>query len=199
MGKMKIYKDQGHGITRMSLDFWREKRNLIGRTIKVECDLIPIHKEVDPETSMALEWSLKITGTKGIILLSGCNCGYGGEGPHGTAIILRELGIEYDKAEKLTHGPKFSVPISACQVCQFYGEVDGGDWVDYGSTRVQTPIGYGCRDGWDYDEEGNEISDLSNCPHLKELPFCVKHPEERLDYRYGCNKCMEEAMKDKEE
>ena len=53
-----------------------------------------------------------------------------------------------------------------CWDCEFYVVVDGGDWVDYGSTRVQTPEYYGCKGEYDLDGNGEEMDmDLEGCEH----------------------------------
>ena len=188
-----IHKDDGGGITERSLSFWKQKKDYIGRVVKVEAHQDCLYREKQysgPGIEHFLEWNLRITGSKGSILLSGCNCGYGGEGPNGTRRILMELGIEYSKAEELMRKHDFSIPIPACPICQLYGEVEGGDLVDYGSTRVRTPIYYGCKDGWDQD--GEPKIDLSNCPYFKELPFCKIHPTTHVEPKSGCPKCVEE-------
>jgi hypothetical protein len=88
-----ILYDDGGGITRRSIDFWHDNKHKIGNVgmLKVSFDS-HIHNDK--------EYNLVAMGNEGTIFLSGCNCGYGGEGPHGTKQILIELGVPADKAEE---------------------------------------------------------------------------------------------------
>jgi len=79
-----------------------------------------------------------------------------------------------------------------CASCVRYGEIGGGDWVPYGSTRAQLPIDYGCTEDLDLDDCGETI-DTSFCPYYKELPRCPYHPGEYQPPWRGCGLCMEEA------
>lgn len=93
-------KDDGGGITSKSLKFWNENKNNIGFVFGLEASVGALHTEKRTENGVTyfVEYNCKIYGYKGDILLSGCNCGYGGTGPNGTAKILAELGVPIDKA-----------------------------------------------------------------------------------------------------
>ena len=79
-----VIHDGGEGITIESLQFFKDHARQIGRVFEINLN----HNAL---------FHMEIIGTEGIILLSGCNCGYRGEGPHGSAAILKRLGI-LDKA-----------------------------------------------------------------------------------------------------
>ena len=96
---MNIQKDNGYGITRESLEFWRINRPKIGPVLSVECK-----NDLRCETSTdghPLEYTCIIHGRDGEIWLSGCTCGYGGEGPHGTARVLMEIGVPEERAHSM--------------------------------------------------------------------------------------------------
>ena len=97
------YKDEGHGITAKSLEFWDQHKPLIGEVTHVGGSFKPL----EPNT----EYTLIIYGLHGTILLSGCNCGYNGEGPNGTRKILEELGIDHGKAVELMCRKNFTTEI----------------------------------------------------------------------------------------
>jgi len=99
MNIMGILKDNGHGITRNSLDFWRANKDKIGPVLSVEVR-DDLYVEQSPE-GYPLEYPCAIYGTDGIIFLSGCTCGYGGEGPSGTAKVLEDIGVLPEDAGKL--------------------------------------------------------------------------------------------------
>ncbi len=103
MRGIRMYlKDEGHGVTRKSLAFWQENKHLIGKVICIEGDREGLYKEERESGGIpyTVDYTLLIFGTRGAILLSGCNCGYGGEGPNGTAKILHELGSTMDDAHR---------------------------------------------------------------------------------------------------
>ncbi len=66
-----------------------------------------------------------IAGKKGIILLSGCNSGYGGEGPNGTRKILVELGIEPEKARHLMHNDTIEFVAPKCTFYNICLDISG--------------------------------------------------------------------------
>jgi len=110
------YKDNGYGITQNSLDYWHENKHLIGDVKYLACSFNPllVDTEITKDSIISpLEYTLKIVGTNGVIFLSGCNCGYGGEGPNGTRKILEELGINHDKAMELIYQKRFTINIGA--------------------------------------------------------------------------------------
>lgn len=92
--------DEGHGITRKSLEYWDAYKGIIGRVVRVDVSEEPLHTEQDHFRGAIFEYNFVAFGTKGTIYLSGCNCGYGGEGPNGTAKILAELGLPIDEARR---------------------------------------------------------------------------------------------------
>ena len=101
---MNLYQDDGGGITVKSLKFWDQHKKLIGKVNQIEADRDYIECERKPMTGggwLQKDYSVRITGNKGTILLSGCNCGYGGEGPNGTRQILEELGLTNEQARNL--------------------------------------------------------------------------------------------------
>lgn len=91
---MLLLKDNGHGITEQSLKFWHDNKDKIGDVKTLEASFEPLALDYD-DLGM-LEYNVEIKGSKGSILLSGCNSGYSGEGPNGTAKILAELGVPLD-------------------------------------------------------------------------------------------------------
>jgi len=95
-------KDSGYGVTRDSLKFWNEHKNSIGKITHMvvsEKELFSEHITENGVTYL-VDYNCMIFGTNGAIILSGCNCGYGGEGPNGTAKILAELGLPIEKARQ---------------------------------------------------------------------------------------------------
>ncbi len=95
-------KDDGGGITERSLAFWNQNKGKIGLPISVEASFEGLVTEDRTENGITypVEYNLIIHGYAGDILLSGCNCGYGGTGPNGTAKILAELGIPIETARQ---------------------------------------------------------------------------------------------------
>jgi hypothetical protein len=94
-------KDEGGGITRESLEFWNRHKHDIGNILTVDVSAEGLQTEDRKSESgytYPVEYNMMVTGTQGTILLSGCNCGYGGEGPNGTAKILAELGLTINQA-----------------------------------------------------------------------------------------------------
>lgn len=76
-----VLHDRGAGVTELSLQYFRRNVHRLGRVFEVNID-------------RDRAFSMEIRGTRGVMLLSGCNCGYGGEGPHGSVEVLRLLGVE---------------------------------------------------------------------------------------------------------
>ncbi len=77
-------KDRGGGITAESLDFFRRNRGVLGKIESVRCSF----------NGSGTIYNTVIVGITAIMHLSGLNCGYGGEGPHGLYTLLKELGLE---------------------------------------------------------------------------------------------------------
>ena len=96
-------RDNGGGITRESLEFWNKNKNSIGKVTHVEVSAEGLYLEDrtgENGITYPVEYNFIAFGECGAILLSGCNCGYGGEGPNGTAKILAELGLTLEEARK---------------------------------------------------------------------------------------------------
>jgi len=89
---VKLRADNGHGVTRQSLDYWKDvapvvKEDSVRRIVVSNRDLGPEDGVTRPGYTMKIE----ANGYK--VLLSGCNCGYGGEGPHGSLKVLEDIGV----------------------------------------------------------------------------------------------------------
>ena len=116
---MPYLKDDGGGITERSLKFWNENKSKIGKVTHVEVSeegLQTEDRKSESGITYPVEYNTMITGTQGSILLSGCNCGYGGEGPNGTAKILAELGLHIDKARKAMYQKTIHYDTLTCEV-----------------------------------------------------------------------------------
>ena len=87
---MRILRASDFGITRSALVYWNLTRPSLGQITQVSFGFEPI-AEGDVTTI--------ISGEKAEMHLSGTNCGYGGEGPHGSFQILMEIGVPKDLAE----------------------------------------------------------------------------------------------------
>ena len=112
---LRIYRDSGHGITEHSLKFWNENKGKIGEIVRVEVGFEPLREMQDSE-GIPLEWNFGAFGKKGAIFLSGCNCGYGGTGPNGTAKILAELGLPLEKARQAMWRKTINFDAIACKI-----------------------------------------------------------------------------------
>jgi len=82
-----ILHDNGYGITETSIQFFNKHRKLIGKVIRVS---------INKERVFAME----ISGSNGVILLSGCTCGYGGTGPHGSIRILKSINPNFSREDE---------------------------------------------------------------------------------------------------
>ncbi len=81
------------GTTSDALKAWEHYREHLGTVHEVYIAQRGIQGLPMAEDSDFLAKFLALGSTGTGLALSGTNCGYGGEGPHGTVIILRELGI----------------------------------------------------------------------------------------------------------
>lgn len=86
------YYDCGEKVTNLSLQFFRKTKEKIGKPLKIECVYL--------RKGRPIVYNTRIGGTDGEILLSGCNCGYSGEGPYGLYQILWELDVETRRYEE---------------------------------------------------------------------------------------------------
>lgn len=111
-------KDSGHGITEESLKFWQDNKDRIGLPIRLEASFEGLVTEDRTENGITypVEYNCIIHGYKGTILLSGCNCGYGGTGPNGTAKILDELGYPLSQARELMLHKNFEYDVLSGKV-----------------------------------------------------------------------------------
>lgn len=94
-------KDNGYGVTVKSLEFWDDNKLRIGKIKTLEASKALIFSCFEHTLNgflVSKEYTVKIVGEKGVIYLSGCNSGYGGEGPNGTRKILEDLGVNSDIA-----------------------------------------------------------------------------------------------------
>lgn len=101
-----ILKDDGHGITDNSIEFWHANKDKIGELLTVDVTAKPllVEQRTSDGATYEVEYNFRAIGMTGSILLSGCNCGYGGTGPNGTARILAELGLPLIAARKAMTG-----------------------------------------------------------------------------------------------
>lgn len=79
------------GTTSEALEAWDHYKENLGEVRAVLVTRSGIEGLPVAEDLLASFLALGSTGTA--LALSGTNCGYGGEGPHGSARILRELGV----------------------------------------------------------------------------------------------------------
>lgn len=89
---MKIYAEEEHGITQQSLAFFNGHKHELGDILEVQ--MIKYWDDLRNELT-GDGWEplpMRIKGTKAEIHLSGCNSGYGGEGPNGSVKVLKALG-----------------------------------------------------------------------------------------------------------
>jgi len=75
-----ILHDEGHGITQRSLEY-----------LEAYLDIVKAMKPYEVIIDFGRTFSLEIKCERGVVLLSGCNCGYGGTGPHGSVKALEML------------------------------------------------------------------------------------------------------------
>ena len=75
-----VYSDKGYGVTEESLNYLKTLKGKLGNIKQISID-------------QKREMSMEIACENGLVLLSGCNCGYGGTGPHGSIKVLEELGF----------------------------------------------------------------------------------------------------------
>jgi len=95
---VKILHDTGGGVTKESLDFWDKVKNLY------DVQWLDIYITFGRHFSFEIFGIDNKSNESVILLLSGCNCGYGGEGPHGSLKIVKELNPTID--ENLIFGNK---------------------------------------------------------------------------------------------
>lgn len=114
--------DYGDGVTQISLEAWECCKGFIGRVTSIMACFEPLFvrtRRSSCGTDYDVHWNLRIEGEAGVLYLSGCNCGYGGEGPNGTRRILEELGVPPERARELMLQREF--------IIEFSEEGDGND------------------------------------------------------------------------
>ena len=79
------------GVTRYSLEFGNEIKGMINEVVKAE---ILADKRQNVRLQLTTSDDVKV-------VLYGCNAGYGGEGPRGTAQILKEAGFNPGRVEEV--------------------------------------------------------------------------------------------------
>ena len=90
-------KDHGNGITRDSLQFFREHRHQLGEIVEASVRFPGFEDPYDP-------YLMVLRDDRGDeMLLSGCTAGYPGEGPRGAMEVLVEAGWPADQAALVFH------------------------------------------------------------------------------------------------
>jgi hypothetical protein len=79
---------ENSGSSTESLEYYKKNKNNLGKLIEVRCDKSTGEK-------------LRIRGEEAEMKLSGCTCGYSGQGPQTTAEVLHDLEFEKDEAWEL--------------------------------------------------------------------------------------------------
>ena len=85
MSELKVYYDDGGGVTQRSLEFWKLLRVPSWKIHQVTC------KNTGIFTTEVVCFDRQHNLI--VVLLSGLNCGYGGEGPHGLITLLEDCGF----------------------------------------------------------------------------------------------------------
>ena len=92
--------DDESGSTQESLQYWERNRVKLGNIQKARCQK---------------EGHLEVEGSLGVMQLRGLTCGYGGQGPQGTAEVLRDIGVPAEEAEELMGQIAFEVLVQCCR------------------------------------------------------------------------------------
>ncbi len=85
MTELIVYHDDGGGVTQRSLEYWKKTKQPDWQVRQVTCKNSGIF--TTEVTCFDNEHNLIV------VLLSGMNCGYGGEGPHGLLDLLTDCDI----------------------------------------------------------------------------------------------------------
>jgi hypothetical protein len=109
---LRYFRDGGHGSTEKSLTyFFKACRTVLRewgvvRPLRIEIDSDGVTKQHTSSKNAA--YTMKIlfgifpgTDDAYAIMLSGTQAGYGGEGPHGAAAILRFLGVPEKQVQEV--------------------------------------------------------------------------------------------------
>ena len=84
LSEYQVYSDKGYGVTSESIEYLETLKGKLGSIRQINID-------------QNREMSMEIVCEGGLVLLSGCNCGYGGTGPHGSVKVLELLGFNNPK------------------------------------------------------------------------------------------------------
>lgn len=93
---MTIFMDDGGGVTSESIKYFRDIIPNLQEIIKVEVSFEALRRVAvfDVLQFWTKEYTMILTDmSHNEMWLSGVNCSYGGEGPNGSYVILRELGF----------------------------------------------------------------------------------------------------------
>lgn len=98
MKTLTVFKDDGGGVTELSLKYFHEIKTQLGRIIRAEAGYEPLKQETKygelagKRYTYVADYNLILYDEFGNeVWLSGTNIGYSGTGPHGTFDILREV------------------------------------------------------------------------------------------------------------
>ena len=101
-------KDHGNGITRDSLQFFREHRHQLGDIVEASVRFPGFEDPYDP-------YLMVLRDDRGDeMLLSGCTSGYAGEGPRGAMQVLVEAGWSADQAGLVFTAPTLRLEREPC-------------------------------------------------------------------------------------
>jgi len=96
VGSGLIFIKDPTGGTDASLEYFKKHKHELGKITTLSCDK---------------NSKLKIYGNNGTMELSGCTCGYSGQGPRGTQEILESVGFSSEFAEVASHQDKFKIGV----------------------------------------------------------------------------------------
>ncbi len=137
------------GVTRKSLIFFEENINKFDEIIALFIYFEDFDSILDGFYSLSEHFSfgeLKALENPTFVLrdkngrelwLSGCNCGYGGEGPHGSITILEKLGFNKDIIER----------VYEYRVIKLFKDKKGWDCITHSSQKVDVLVDDGFRYG----------------------------------------------------
>ncbi len=106
-----IYRDEGYGITSMSIEFAKKNLYHIGNVKEIfvysenQPEMTEHSLSHEPHSHMVERaWTFRAVGEDGELWLSGCNCGYSGEGSHGTWKVIRFITDQYNAKHYSQYG-----------------------------------------------------------------------------------------------
>jgi hypothetical protein len=93
--KLILYAED-YGITAEAVERYQYRKPVLGKVIRVELQFNePLITKGDDG------WNMLIEGEEDVLALSGCNCGYAGEGPRGAITILADIGVPEDQYKEV--------------------------------------------------------------------------------------------------